>query len=298
MWNYVKEFISKFLKKKQTEFEWKCGWLKDKPDDRDFLFKTTATPTSAKTYTPVDLRPLCPPVMNQRNLGSCSAFGVIGLVQYVRRKQGFAPYWLPSALFTYYNTRLLEGTTSEDSGAMVRNALKSVAKDGVVEERLYPYITPIPGKPARLEVPPQIEKFAEQPPGSLYRRAQNFQALSYRRLNDGSISEMQECLDQGYPFIFGMFIYESFIKCPKTGIIPSPKIQRVSGKDIVTERMPIGGHCMMCVGWKMINNSVYFIIQNSWGTAWGDNGYCYIPAQYIGNPKLASDFWMIRIMEN
>jgi C1A family cysteine protease len=269
--NSVVEYIKNKLKITSEEFEWKCGWLKDEPDIRDFLFGSI---DNQKTYLPVDLRPNCPPVLNQKTLASCTAFGAIGLVQFARKKQKFKKLWQPSPLFTYYATRVLQGTPTQDSGASVRNALKSVAKDGVVEERLYPYI---------------IEKFATKPSDSLYKKAIDFQALSYRRLNDGSLTEMQECLDQGYPFIFGMLIFESFIKCPSNGIVPMPNIKK--------ERS-YGGHCLMCVGWKMINNSIYFILQNSWSTAWGENGYCYVPAEYITNPKLACDFWMIQIMEN
>ena len=272
MWNSIKDFFLKFFKKKQKELDLKFGWLKDEFDARDFLF--SATPVPQKVYNPVDLRPNCPPVLDQRNLGACTAFGAIELVQFARKKQQFKDQWQPSPLFTYYTTRALQNTTNIDSGASVRYALKSVVKDGVIEERLWPYV---------------IEKFAEKPPDILYRRATNYQALSYRRLKDNSIDEMLECLDQGYPFIFGMQIYDSFIYCKKTGIIPMPNREK---------EFLHSGHCMMCVGWKKIGQKKYFIVQNSWSAKWGDRGYCYIPFEYLGSQIYASDFWMIRIMEN
>jgi len=134
-----------------------------------------------------------------------------------------------------------------------------------------------------------VEKFAEKPPHNVYSRALNYQALSYRRLKDNSIDEMQECLAQGYPFIFGLQIYDSFVYCKSNGIIPLPKREK---------EFLHGGHCLMCVGWKYIGTKKYFIVQNSWSAKWGDKGYCYIPFEYMMANMYASDFWMIRIMEN
>lgn len=37
-----------------------------------------------------------------------------------------------------------------------------------------------------------------------------------------------------------------------------------------------GGHAILIVGWKIIDNKQYWIILNSWGKEWGDNGYGYL----------------------
>lgn len=266
-------FVKNKLTRAEKKIERKFGWLKDDLDERDLLF--SAAPPQPKEYAPVDLRPLCPPVADQKDLGACSAFGATELVQYVRKKQKFKEPLIPSPLFTYYVTRELTNTTKYDCGASVRNALKSVVKYGVVPEYTWPY---------------KVEKFAEQPPRELYSRALKYQALSYRRLKDNSIGEMLECLEQGYPFIFGLQIYDSFVYCKKDGIIKLPDREK---------EFLHGGHCMMCVGWKWIGpNNKYFIVQNSWSDKWGDKGYCYIPFSYMIAQMYASDFWMIRIMEN
>jgi len=271
MWKSIKNFFSKFFRKEQAVFNRKFGWIRDEPDSRDLMF---ATYVGAKIYNPVDLRPGCPVIHDQGSLGACSAFGAISLVEYARKKQGFKDLWQPSPLFTYYVTRELQNTTQVDSGASVRYALKSVVKKGVTPEYTWPYI---------------IEKFTEKPPVNVYSQAIQHQALSYRRLRDNSLDEMQACLEQGYPFIFGLQIYDSFVYCKKDGIIPIPK----ADKEFLH-----GGHCMMCVGWKFIKNKRYFIIQNSWSDKWGDKGYCYIPFEYMTMSRFAADFWMIRIMES
>ena len=47
--------------------------------------------------------------------------------------------FMPSRLFIYYNERAVEGTIASDSGAMIRDGIKSVAKLGVCDETVWPY---------------------------------------------------------------------------------------------------------------------------------------------------------------
>lgn len=98
---------------------------------------------------------------------------------------------------------------------------------------------------------------------------------------------MKQTLATGYPFVFGFSVYESFEShtVAKTGIVPMPN---------KTEHL-LGGHAVMAVGYD--DNKQTFIVRNSWGTTWGNQGYCYMPYDYLSNPTLASDFWTVRDME-
>ena len=188
-------------------------------------------------------------------------------------KQKLAEF-TPSPLFTYYTTRQIENTVNEDAGASVRDALKSTVQYGVVQEEKWKY---------------NIAKFKVKPAPAIYTEALKHQTLQYHRITDGVLDDMQQCLFEGYPFTFGAMLYSSFESnaVTKTGIVPMP-----TSKDSM-----LGGHCMLVVGWKLINNQRYFIIQNSWGKNWGDKGYCYIPFAYMGNKRLVSDLWTIRLEE-
>ena len=99
---------------------------------------------------------------------------------------------------------------------------------------------------------------------------------------------MKGCLAQGYPFVFGFTVYESFESQPvaQTGVVPMP----ASGEAV------LGGHAVMAVGYD--DSQQRFIVRNSWGNGWGMQGYFTIPYAYLLDSHLASDFWTIRLVQH
>ena len=181
------------------------GWVPDLPDARDFMYSAPET-VLAKLPKKVDLRGAnMPPVWDQGQLGSCTAQAIGSAFEYSQLKQGLKDF-MPSALFIYYNERAMEGTIDTDSGAMIRDGMKSVAKIGVCPETIWPYVIP---------------KFTEKPPQKAYTEAKKHQALVYRRVL-GNLHQMQGCIAQGYPFVFGCSVYESVMKPEVAWSGPSP----------------------------------------------------------------------------
>jgi C1A family cysteine protease len=97
---------------------------------------------------------------------------------------------------------------------------------------------------------------------------------------------MKQCLAAGYPFVFGFSVYSSFESkaVAKTGKVPLPK----------RNESQLGGHAVMCVGFR--DKDQVWIVRNSWGSGWGDKGYCYFPYQYLTDPSLCSDLWTVRLV--
>jgi hypothetical protein len=180
------------------------------------------------------------------------------------------PVWLPSPLFTYYTTRAKYGEENQDNGAFVRDALKSTVKDGVAMERVWPYA---------------VGKFNVKPDQKAYDNAEKHQTLAYLNIGSFDKKAFLGCLAEGYPFVFGIRLYTSFMNSRK-GIISVP--------DKSKEAMQ-GGHCMLCVGYQNREDGEYLIVQNSWTALWGDKGYCYIPMSYFLDE--AYDLWTIRDTE-
>jgi len=245
------------------------GWLPDLPDFRDLVYAAPA-PIVKKLPPSADLRPSCPPVYDQEQLGSCTANAISGAIQFDLIKQK-APVFTPSRLFIYYNERVIEHTVNSDSGAMIRDGIKTVNKQGVCSETTWPYNT---------------SEFAQKPFSTCYAEALNHQVLSYQRIVQ-NVDQMKGCLADGYPFVFGFTVYESFESATvaKTGVLNLPK----------TTEGVVGGHAVMAVGYD--DKSKRFIIRNSWGDSWGLKGYFTIPYDYLVNNRLANDFWTIRLIE-
>jgi len=83
----------------------------------------------------VDLRPQCPPVYDQGQLGSCTANAIGAAIEFDRRKQKLANF-TPSRLFIYYNERAIEHTIDSDSGAQFAMASRAWASRAIVRNRV------------------------------------------------------------------------------------------------------------------------------------------------------------------
>lgn len=247
----------------------KFGWNPDLPDIRDFKLKLMVR----KLPESIDLRSQCPPVYDQGSLGSCTANAIAGAYEFEHLKENFGAF-VPSRLFIYYNERVMENSVSSDSGAMIRDGMKSIGNGdngvGVCNETTWPYI---------------IRKFARKPCSKCYSEALKDQALQYLSVQQSAL-QLKGCLADGFPIVFGFTVYSNFMNIGLDGVMNMP-----SG---VVE----GGHAIVCVGYgKIINNQKYYICRNSWGSVWGDSGYFYMPEDYMHNSDLCDDFWVIKKVE-
>ncbi len=244
------------------------GWVPDLPDQRDYLY-AAAFRVPAQLPSAVDLRAQCSPVEDQGNLGSCTANALAGALEFLELKDREQFVDL-SRLFVYYNERVIERTVKSDSGAQLRDGIKTLAKQGVCSEKKWPYV---------------ISKFAAKPTPSCYKDAADHQITSYHRIT--TLDEMRACLADGYPFVFGFTVYETFEsqQVAKTGVLNMPQ----PGEKVV------GGHAVTAVGYN--DSEKRFVIRNSWGTSWGMQGYFSMPYDYISRHNLASDFWTVRAGE-
>lgn len=239
------------------------GWRPDIPDQRDLMYaKIIRIPK--KLPPKADLTAHCSQVEDQGELGSCTANAIAGNIEFleIMSKQSFED---KSRLFIYYNERELEGHVNEDSGAMLRDGIKVCAKHGACDELIWPY---------------KISRFATAPSIRAYEDGLNHKIVTYHRLQ--TIDEMRFCLSEGYPFVFGFAVYESFEtqNVATTGVVTMPK---------KTERM-LGGHAVMAAGYD--DKAKRFLVRNSWGKDWGMDGYFTMPYKYL--ETLADDFWTIR----
>lgn len=70
--------------------------------------------------------------------------------------------------------------------------------------------------------------------------------------------------------VFGLDLFNEFMTLTKEdAVIKMP----------TSISIPVGGHAMCLVGYDFYKNT--FLAKNSFGTDWGDNGYCWIPFNYF-----------------
>ena len=238
------------------------GWIPDIPDRRDYLY--SAIRPVIRLPKRVDLREGCSDVEYQGRLGSCTAQALVGNLEFLDKKID-SEYTDVSRLFIYYNERALMETVDYDSGASLRDGIKTLKNDGACHEETWPY---------------KIARFDVKPSPKCYTEGKKHRIESYHRLS--STPEMLACLAEGYPFVFGFTVYESFesAKVKRTGIANMPKKGEVA----------LGGHAVTAVGYDQADKR--FIVRNSWGTKWGMAGYCTMPFAYL--ETLGGDFWTIR----
>lgn len=246
------------------------GWLPDIPDHRDHAYVPPGRVLKALPAR-VDLRPACPPVYRQGHLNTCTANAIAAALEFEQMRQRQRAF-RPSRLFIYYNERVLERTVKHDAGAMLRNGIKSVAKWGAPPE--YPHW-------------PYLHwRFPEKPPRKVYNEAKKHQAVLYQRLGR-DIGHLRACLAQGWPFVFGIAVFERFESkdVARHGRLSMPK----------RRERDLGGHAVMAVGYD--HPRKLFVLRNSWGPRWGMKGYFTAPYAYLLDENLTADFWTIRLVE-
>ena len=280
------------------------GWLPDYPDYRDYTMDKDTVPQRLQSLgqKPIntmlsdvgvasspssisdkfDVKQWCSPVENQLNLGSCTANAGVGLVEYFENR-AFGRHIDASRMFLYKVTRNLLGWTG-DTGAFLRTTMAAMALFGVPPKRYWPYSVP---------------DFDNEPTAFCYAFAQSYQAITYYRLDpsgtprDKLLNRIKLYLRAGLPSMFGFTVYSSYTQARTTGEIPFP----TSGESRV------GGHAVVAVGYddKIKIKSASpgakettgaLMIRNSWGAGWGDNGYGWLPYEYVKRYQ-AVDWWSL-----
>jgi C1A family cysteine protease len=243
------------------------GWLPDLPDHRDLFLSSIEKPLKATEIpSTVDLSNGISRVYDQGSLGSCVANSCCSLYSYVDLTQG-GNNVDPSRLFVYYQARKYQGWQGMDSGAFIRDGIKALAEFGAAPEVLWPY---------------DISKFTFEPPMVAYKKAEDYQATTYLRV-DQNINSMKSCLAERFPFVIGATLYENFNRVGRSGIVSMP------------EGGVIGGHAFLVVGYDDATGR--FKCLNSWNVVWGARGYFYIPYGYLTSQSLSADLWTIRKVE-
>jgi hypothetical protein len=221
----------------------------------------------------VDLRNHMTAVEDQGDTNSCVANAVAGAYEYLIKRHWGEDGYDVSRLFIYYNARVIDDDGIEDEGSVIEHAIDSLTTYGACAEACWPF---------------DEDAINEEPDEDAYEEAAGF-LIEDVSVVPTELDAWRRCLADGYPIIFGLQLYHSFDNHRRRGLVPVPTRREASREDH-------GGHAMLCVGYS--DRDQVFIVRNSWGSDWGDSGYCYIPYRYIINDKYNDgDTWVIRQIE-
>ena len=266
------------------------GWIPDTPDARDFTrahdlvrpFLERAGITGEPPAIPdaVDLAADFPPVINQGVLNSCTAATAAALVAYFQRR-AHGRDLDPSTLFLYKVSRNLLGLRG-DTGGLLRTAMQGLRLFGVVPE---------------IRWPSDAQNLDVEPPTFHYLYAANYKAKAYYRLDEPGLdrtlllSRVRTGLAARLPAMFGLFLFpsvsfalEGAIPMPDSGERPqlSHALVAVGYDDAREVRNPLGG--------PQVRGALK--VRNSWGPAWGAQGYGWLPYDYVLR-GYTSDWWSL-----
>jgi len=210
----------------------------------------------------VDNRGTCAPVYNQGFLGSCTAFAMgKGLREYLQRQNpGETPTPL-SALFMYYNERVLNNTVNEDSGATMTQGMQVLRDNGIAPDVDDPYSWTY------------LFRFKTKPSEKAYQDATAWKTPNSIQLPDGGLDDIRTAVAAKKPVVFGFIVYQTFMSAEtqQTGQMEWPHPEQ--GEQVA------GGHAVMVAGYD--DTKRVLIMRNSWDTTWGDKGYFYMPYAFV-----------------
>ncbi len=212
----------------------------------------------------VDLREWGGPIKDQGQEGSCTGHAFSSVREWINRK-----YEKGSAVLSpqclYAEELIADGSFPNDNGSMPRTGCQVLTKLGCCEASLFPYVA------GQITAPT-----AEQAANAL-----KYKTGAYHRL--ATLDDVLTCLagTTPWPVPVAFTVYQSFESqaVADTGIMPIPQ----PGEAV------LGGHEVLCLGYDLPKRLA--LIQNSWGDAWGQKGYFWMPFEVLTAPD--SDLWMV-----
>ena len=238
--------------------------VKEQPLDNVYTPAQGITPANS-----VDLREFFSPAREQGDLGACTTFAAVAMYEAEINRR--APKGNKAAdlseQFVYHFTNVVTGRG--EGGSNFYEQFAVMGRMGVCEEELFAY------DPSNL---------GKEPSGQAVENALSHRVVKARQIPLASTGSKIDCIDrnhqlltsalsEGYPVGISLIIYGSFAE-------RAPFVGRPDDSDL--ESGEAGAHAMVIVGYSESDRC--YIVRNSWGEDFGDNGYCYISSSYVDDP--------------
>lgn len=222
------------------------------------------------TVDSVDMRPMFTAVRNQGELGACTVFAMVGVYEYLLKKLQMEKTDL-SEHFVYYNVSVGSDGEPVDDGSSLFAVATSMSEHGICLEELCRYDSTL-SRPS--------QEAYEEAQNHLVKKVKNVPIGADQTANHKAITS---ALAEGYPVIISLKLYDSF----GTGI--RGFVSRPTPEEKQQDKH--GNHAMVLCGFS--DEEKVYIVRNSWGTDFGDQGYCYIPYSYVDDSAFCNQACII-----
>ena len=235
------------------------GYLDPKQFEKANIYESLADDTTKNPLPEAaNLQKFAPTVGDQGHQGSCvawsSAYGARTIEEAART--GADPNSLKFSPSFLYNQIGVQNC----DGSYIEHAMEFMTKSGSVPYDEFPY---------------DDHDCSKQPDQQLLEEAQKYKMRGFNRLTPGDrnnaidLHAIKENIAQGAPVVIGMQVGGSYM-------------QPMMGKDLWEptddDRAMIGfgGHAQCVVGYDDRKYGGAFLIMNSWGSQWGNNGFAWV----------------------
>jgi hypothetical protein len=256
----------------QAESLHPCGWIRDDPRMAPWMVEDKLVPGAPRRLSgSVDLSGQMPPVGDQGQQGSCTAWAVA-----YYQKTHYE--WLEH----HWNDSL---TSHQFSPAFIYNQINGGADQGSGTNSAYALIAD-QGCATLADCPYNQNDYTSWPSESAYARAIPYRGSTSRwfSMTDSvGIDKVRQRLDSGYTTVIGISVYSNF-----------DYIENFNYTYCVADKYGSnrGGHVVTIVGYNdtMTTNDGpgAFKLVNSWGTGWGLSGYWWMSYVAATNAELTA----------
>lgn len=239
------------------------GFRRQDPDKRDRQFSGLVLPPKLSNPSANVILPERTPIDDQGQAGSCTANASCDAFELIMAD----PVVQLSRLFTYWNARNMTGDAGRDEGCTLRNTFASFTNLGASPETWWPY---------------DVRYVNERPALGAYEKAYDHKIKGYYAISEEyqpRLDQMERALRAGLPVVFGTDVGRQFETTDGTTVLEFPDAS-------------LGGHALVVVGfYETDSGERVWVIRNSWGTGWGDKGYCLFSSDYMTRPETC-DLWV------
>lgn len=235
------------------------GWIPDETREGSLPIEMLCGSALSPTETQITLVQFFDEIEHQGQVNACVSFSTLSAYEAIRKERG-SPSPKLSRYFSYYNARLHELGHEEfgvkDEGCRIKHFLQELKLKGCCTQE---------------EWSDESEHISEKPPVSVYSDAYLYRCADWYDISKERVFNVKKALSMGYPIVFGTPVDENFLTLKEHGLA----LKKPTGPIV-------GNHAMVIVGYERDK----FMVRNSWGKFWGNDGYFWMSYDWLEWPSL------------